>query len=169
MKGFAVIILFLASAALASCADDGKEKYTKEQRKIFTKWRKTHNKQFASLEKELAAMEIVLAAAKDIEEHNKMYKEGKIGYSRKLHEHSHLSKEERKNLFGAVMPEEEKNKTQTKGKRQTVVYVDPNDRKFWPTFPTPPEAIDWNEKGLVGPVENQSELSIELLWNWIAC
>lgn len=109
-----MIILFLAFAALASCADDGKDKYTKEQRKIFTKWRKAHNKQFASLEKELAAMEIVLAAAKEIEEHNKLHKEGKIGYSRKLHEHSHLSAEEKKkNLFGAVMPEEEKNKTQS--------------------------------------------------------
>lgn len=36
------------------------------------------------------------------------------------------------------------------------MYVDPNDRKFWPTFPTPPESIDWSEKGLVGPVENQN-------------
>lgn len=112
MKGFAVIILFLASAALASCADDGKEKFTKEQRKMFTKWRKTHNKQFETLEKELAAMEIVLAVAKEIEEHNKLHKDGKISYSRRLNQHSHLNAEEKKKLFGVVIPEEEKDKPQ---------------------------------------------------------
>lgn len=144
MKVFLVLVLCVAFSVLASCDGDGKEKFSKKQRKVFSKHCKQHGIRFKSLAEELAAMEILLAIAKEVDEHNKAYDAGTVSYKRNLNRHSHKSPAEIANLFGGSPSDEDEKKS--RGKRET-----------YPTYAKPPASVDWTKSGLVGPVENQGE------------
>lgn len=108
---------------------------------MFREWRKIHNKKYKSHAEELEALEKFTENFREIEEHNKLFARGQVSYKRKLWEFSDMSNEEkRKYLHGVNVPSEIINSRNT----GNHLY-----------FPAGPKSMDWVEKGLVGPVENQ--------------
>lgn len=140
MKALTIFVLLAAFASMAL----SKER-TAEEKKAFKAWRAKHKKQYRTLVEELLAMEILLALKEEIDAHNKLYDAGKVSYTRGLWENSDMSPEDRaKNLRGMVMPSE-------KSRAARAVSTPPA------SFPPGPPAIDWSQKGLVGPVQNQGQ------------
>lgn len=155
---FAFILLAALTALVA--ADQASSKRTKEEKKIFKEWRKKHNKHYKTKSEESAAMEKWFKNKKAIEEHNDLYEQGKVSYKRGVWEHSDLSREEKEKLLRGVKVPKEHQSDRTS--RHAHKY---------PKFPEGPDSIDWNEKGLVGPVENQGKVLINIsvpLINFIA-
>jgi C1A family cysteine protease len=134
MKG---CVVFLALFTLAAC------NWSAEEKKIFREWRKMHNKHYKSHAEELAALEKFMKNYNEIEEHNALFADGVVTYKRKLWEFSDFSHEEkRKFLHGVHVPSDHKHSRNSRSDAH-------------PHFPVGPKSIDWVEKELVGPVENQ--------------
>lgn len=113
-----------------------------DDQKIFKEYCEKFEKKYNNPEEEKKAMENVLKAVEEIEAHNKLYKKGEKTYLKGLTQHSDMSDEDWENYsFGYV----EEDESDIRSKRA----ADPNE------FPEGPDAIDWREKGLVGPVHDQ--------------
>lgn len=100
---------------------------------------------YASEDDEEEAMMNWLQHKREIDEHNKMYQQGKKTHKLDLNEHSDLSDEKLEDQLGGlllVMPDDEMRSAR-------VVTSMPNYKK-------PPKATDWRKKGLVTRVENQN-------------
>lgn len=133
-----VLLIALLSAAIEAGS-------SKEDRKHFREWCKKHNKSYRSLEEEKTALENFLVHKKTVDEHNKLFNEGKKSFSMGLSEHHDLTMDEiRETRLGVKVPEEH-------SKREKRANI--------PTFKTGPKSVDWREKGLVGPVESQAGCS----------
>jgi cathepsin L len=140
MKPLVFCIVLLGLVALGSCDA------TAEEKTIFREWRKQHKKHYRSFDEEAEAMEKFLENKQEVDDHNKLYDQGKVTYKKKIWEYSDLSREEkRKFLHGVKVP------------------ADHNSNRYgrsggnYPHFPTGPASIDWTKRGLVGPVENQMQ------------
>lgn len=132
---FAVVVaaLVFGSATSVKSVDD---------QKTFKDYCEKFEKKYNSPEEEKKAMENVLKAIEEIESHNKLYEQGKKTYLKGLTPHSDMSDEDWENYsFGYI----EEDETEIRSKRAA-------DKK---EFLEGPEAIDWREKGLVGPVHDQ--------------
>lgn len=148
MKAFVITIFVVTFAALALC--NPKPQKTDEEKKTFEEWKKTHKKEYASAVEEAAAMELILALAKEIKDHNKLYDEGKTSYRRELHEHSDKDDKDWEQSMHGYEEHEDEKAAEEDGEVE-------GDRMKRERFPPGPDAIDWNEKGLVTKVENQRE------------
>jgi xylem cysteine proteinase len=137
--------LFVACIVLASVVAFAASEFTREEKKVFREWRKKHKKVYKSHEEEIEALEKFVVNMREIEEHNKLYDQGKVTFKRKLWEFSDFSiDEKRKFLHGVNVPQN------LRSSRNSGTY---------PHFPAGPKSIDWRKKGLVGPVENQGACS----------
>jgi C1A family cysteine protease len=134
MKGFVVCFVLTVVVAVVS------SEWTAEDKKVFRDWRRIHKKMYKSHAEELDAMEKFMKNYKEIEEHNKLYEDGKVSYRRKVWEYSDMSKEEKRQFLHGVKLRDDARTTRAASSQ---------------TFPTGPKSIDWRKKGLVGPVENQ--------------
>lgn len=131
-----VVCIVLTVAVLVSC------EWSAEEKKVFREWVKTHKKQYKSQAEETAALEKFMVAVKEVEEHNKLYDEGKVSFKKKLWEYSDMSHEEkRKYLHGVKVPDDLM--------RQTRAATN------YPTFPAGPKSIDWVKRGLVSTPRQQ--------------
>lgn len=131
-----IIVLVIALGAFIDAEP------TKEDRKHFREWCNKHKKTYRSLEEEKTALNNFLVHKKTVDEHNKLYKEGKQSFSMGLSDHHDLTLDQMKKTRSGVKAPEEHSK---RDKRADNI----------PTFKTGPKSIDWREKGLVGPVANQ--------------
>jgi C1A family cysteine protease len=132
MKG---CVIFLSLVALSS------GNWTADEKKIFKTWRKEHHKHYKSHAEELVALEKFIKNFKEVEEHNRLFDEGIVTYQKKMWEFSDFSHEEkRKFLHGVHVPSDHRHS------RNLATH---------PHFPPGPKSVDWVDKGLVGPVENQ--------------
>lgn len=139
--------VFLVLVALATLSYSQQTDQATEDRKIFKEWCKKHNKQYKSHGEELTAFEKFSANKAKIEAHNKLYEEGKFSYKRGLWEHSDLSYDEkRKLLTGVKIPVDHQTARLSRA------------ASSYPNYLVGPDSIDWTEKGLVGPVEQQGKL-----------
>lgn len=139
MKNLIVWILFVASIAVSSAR-------TADERQVFKDWSRRFFKNYRSDEDEFAAMENLLRNKERIDAHNRLYDQGQKSYSMALTEHSDLTVEEvRKYLLGY---KESSDETAQRFKRESVHPKHAH-------YPSGPSSIDWRQKGLVGPVENQ--------------
>lgn len=115
---------------------------TKEDRKQFREWCKKYNKSYRTQDEEKTAMNNFLVHKKTVDDHNKLFNEGKKSFSMGLSEHHDLTLDQmKKTRLGVKAPEEHSKRN----KRADDM----------PTFKTGPKSIDWREKGLVGAVANQ--------------
>lgn len=143
MKSLKLFALTMTFAALATCSP--KPDKSDDDQKVFKDFCEKFNKGYKSEAEEKAAMENVLKAVVEIEDHNKLYDEGKTTYQKGLTQHSDLSDEDWENFnFGYV--EEDEEDSEFRSKRAAD-----NHNEFPPGAPS----IDWREKGLVGPVHDQ--------------
>lgn len=141
MKSLAVLIIFSIFFALVSCR--AKREISAEDKKIFDEWKNEYNKSYGSEEEEKKAMNCVLRESKEVEEHNRLYEQGKKTYMVGLNEHSDIEEEDFEKLLFGYIEEEEEEGQKSRSTRDTA------------KFPKGPDSIDWTAKGLVGPVENQ--------------
>lgn len=123
---------------------------SEEEKKIFREWRRKHKKMYKSHAEEQAAMEKFFKNMEAINAHNKLYDEGKVSFSRGLWEFSDLSREEKERYLRGL-----KNPNGADSVRRPT-----RQATSYPQYPTGPDSIDWNERGLVGPVQNQGETLI---------
>lgn len=146
------LILFVAAMALTCCdAQSKRRQRTPEERQRFKDWRQKFQANYRNEEEELNAMENLLENQKKIDEHNKLFAEGKETYTQGLWKHSDLSTEEKKMyLTGLLVPPE----TRSLPVAQVL-----------PTISTGPSSVDWRAQGLVGPVMDQGEFSMTLILN----
>lgn len=140
MRSLELCVLIVAFAALSSSSPAPDNSV--DDQKVFKDFCEKFDKKYSSDAEEKAAMQNVLQAVKEIEEHNKLYEQGKKSYKQGLTQHSDLSDEEWEALLGY----EEEDETEFRSKRAA-------DNKN--EFPEGPESVDWREKGLVGPVHDQ--------------
>lgn len=135
-------LVFVAIAvAVFSFGSTASDKSVDDQ-KIFKDYCEKFEKKYNSPQEEKKAMENVLKAIEEIEAHNKLYEQGINTYFKGLTQHSDVSDEDWENYsFGYI----EEDETEIRSKRA----ADKNE------FPEGPKAIDWREKGLVGPVHDQ--------------
>lgn len=134
MKLLIVLLLCVTFIAFAT------GKRTKEERQHFKRWVRQFKKKYCNLAEETEAMEKMLINKLAIEEHNKLFEQGKSSYKRALWQHSDLSKEEKRKKLT--------------GHRDAPDRITREADKY-PTFPTGPAAVNWTERGLVGPVKDQ--------------
>lgn len=142
MNSLTVLVLF-AVVALAACA------HTKDEKKAFADFCKQHNKRYNSHEEREKAFDNFLKNKEKIDAHNKLYNQGKVKFHLALWEHADLSPEQMKErIAGGTAPNDSRKKRQN-----------PSPKPY-PTYSAAPDAIDWRDMGLVGPVEKQSELTM---------
>lgn len=138
MKIRAVTVLVLVIALNAVIGSE----HSAEDRKQFRQWCKQYNKNYRTSDEEKTAMNNFMVHKKTIDDHNKLYKEGKKSFSMGLSEHHDLTIDQmRKTRSGVKVPSDQMKRE----KRADSI----------PTYKTGPKSIDWREKGLVGPVANQ--------------
>lgn len=114
----------------------------------FEEFKTKFNKNYASKNEEQRAMTNFLKHKKDIDEHNKLYDQGKTSYQMNLFEHSDLSEDEMFEFLSGF--DESYDDSQDRSKR--AVYSYPPGH-----FPPGPASINWTERGIVGPIGNQSK------------
>lgn len=138
MKNLTIFVV-LAIVAVAACDRSS------DDNKAFNEWAKRFKKYYKDHDERLEAMENFLENKKRVDRHNRLYEDGKKKYKLGLMEHADLTIEEIRQLMtGLRVPEEYRSKRASSGP--------------YPTYPPAPASIDWTKKGLVGPVENQSEI-----------
>ena len=139
------ISIFLTVFASAISLTVGR---TDEEKQHFRSWSKQFAKKYPSEHHEVIAMEKMLKSKEIVEAHNKLYEQGKSTYKMCLSEHSDLSIEEmQQHLLGY---RESSDELSSRSKRESRgAHAARYD------FPAGPPAIDWRDKGLVGPVVNQ--------------
>lgn len=116
---------------------------TPEEKASFKQWRQKYKKRYSSRTEGDAAMEKVLLHKEKIDEHNKLFAQGKVTFQRGLWEHSDMSHEEKqKYLMGLKVP------PQTRSL--------PSEPSI-PQFPHGQASVNWTAKGLVAPVEDQGK------------
>lgn len=109
--------------------------------KEFRAWRAKYRKKYSSPEEEKAALNNWLANKARIEVHNEKLEAGDVTFSRGLWKYSDLSPEEKAQSLGGLTPPPQ-------------VRSAPIAPAI-PQFPKGPAALDWGQKGLVGPVLEQ--------------
>lgn len=148
MKVLLVLTILAAFAVMLASA------LSKVDRETFRHWRKQFDKVYRSQAEEREAMENFLKNRDNIEAHNKLYNQGKVSYEKGLNEHSDLSPQQmRKHLLGVKFPRgssgNRRSRRDTAGGFGSTAPI--------PNYPQGPNAIDWNELGLVGPIESQGK------------
>lgn len=134
-----VSILFVLAALIAhACCQDGQ--HTPEEQELFEKWCERHGKKYESPAEAEDALKKLLVNKAEIDAHNERFEKGEVPFKRGLFRHSDMSLEEKKQHLGGIQ-------------------VPPTTRSLpaapLPIFPTGPASIDWGERGLVGPVQDQ--------------
>lgn len=152
MKSLIILILVTCFVAISLCDQQNGQRLgkrrrlrpvTPEEKNQFTKWRKSHRKRYRSQAEEEEAMEKLLTNKEKIDQHNKLFKEGRVTFTRGLWEHSDMSDEDKqKYLMGLTLPPEPRSH--------------PSPANI-PQYPIGPASVNWREKGLVGPVEDQGK------------
>lgn len=164
MKTPAVIVL-LVIALVGFSSGAPKFEVTPEQRKAFDEWKQTHKKEYRTIAEELIALEIVLINLAKIIEHNKLYDQGKVTYTRGLYKYSDLSKEDRKKfLKGHKRSDRPKNSESTRSKRTDQKEEHEHEHHHHHhhhdenrTYPAEYDIVNWKNQGWVSPVEDQGE------------
>ena len=140
MKAFKAFIFFGIFGLSALNAAER----TPEEHRHFKDWCKKHGKKYRSLEEEEIAMENLLKHKEIVDAHNKEYYEGQQSFSMGLSDHHDLTLEQLKKLRGGIkVPPEYESRRST--------------RANYPNYPPGPSSIDWNDRGLVGPVRDQAQ------------
>lgn len=142
MRAFVIFCFLLIALVAIASGEKGRSKGTKEERRLFRKWVKEHNKKYKSHAEAEAAFDKLLKNHRESEEHNKLHDQKKASFRRGLWEHSDLTHEERRKRLGGAVTQDPSGKRTTRGVSN-------------PEFPAAPDSINWVEKGLVGPVLNQ--------------
>jgi C1A family cysteine protease len=139
MKALTAVVIVATFVALGSCCP-GSRQVSSEDRRFFESWKRQYGKSYESYEEEQRAMLNVLAEQSEVEEHNRLYEQGRKTYAIGLNEHSDLSEEEFKlHLLGYDEEDD--------GQSSRLTHHG--------HFPPGPDYVNWTAKGLVGPVENQ--------------
>lgn len=147
MKAATLVVLITACIALCAC------KATSDQSKIFEDFKRKFNKEYRTQDEEMKAFENVIKNNEEVEEHNILYEQGKVSYSADLFEHSDLSEAEMyQHLSGLDEALDEEDVDRSKRAVLTHSNLD---------YPTGPASINWTERGIVGPVGNQSKNILE--------
>ena len=110
----------------------------------FAQWMAEHGKKYDTAEEEEKRMGIFAANKKFVERHNAEHAEGKHSHWVGLNHLADLTAEEFRNMLGY--------------KRELLDARPPVDPTTWEyASVTPPESVDWVEKGAVTPVKNQGQ------------
>lgn len=134
-------VLFLL-IAIAVMNVDCKKTRKPEEIKIFNDWKVKHNKKYASKEKEETAMDRVLEVKVKVDEHNKLYEQGRTTYKQKLDPFVDMTSDEmRAQMMGLTVPKQ-------KGSRISA-------RAAEPIYQPGPASLNWTALGLVTPVKYQ--------------
>lgn len=144
MKSLQALILFGALAFVTISFTDGSY-FSTEERRFFNSWCKKHDKHYRSKDEEEKAIENLMNNKKMVEEHNEQYKKGLISYELQLFHHSDLSEEE---MAQHLEGYDNSNGTDVDSERATRATKASD-------FPEGPASIDWRDKGIVSPVEDQ--------------
>lgn len=145
MKGETFLTIFLSVVAFSAGSFRSDEEV-----EAFKDWAQQFQKVYRSESEELKAMEKFWKSKDFVDTHNELFAQGKKTYRMRLNEHSDLTLDEvKRHLTGYRETEEERlsrSKRESTGARHAH-------------FPPGPQSIDWRKRGLVGPVENQSEFN----------
>lgn len=139
------ILVFLfacAAVALVQCVPQDRRSDRSESERIeFRNWKNRFAKKYSSLAEENEAMDKFFENKAKIDAHNELVDQGELTFRRALWEHSDKSDDDKlKDLGGLTPPPESRS-----------LPVPPEI----PQFPPGPDSVDWGERGLVGPVQNQ--------------
>lgn len=143
MRSLTLIAVIAGVAALGSCSPS-KRDISAHDRQFFNEWKREYNKYYSSAEEEGKAMLSVLAERDEVDEHNRLYEQGKKSYEVGLNEHSDLTQQEYElHLLGLTEEDESSSEIYSRFARASR------------SFPPGPPSVNWTARGLVGPVENQ--------------
>lgn len=132
-------------AAFDVALADSTNNWTQEELDKFKEWKSKFHKSYASEASEEEAMNRVLTKLRDIEEHNKSFHAGDVSFTRALGKFSDLKDEDKHKHF----PMLHGNLKFDRNEPRSAIWTD------YPNYPTGPASIDWNERGLIGPVLSQ--------------
>jgi hypothetical protein len=116
---------------------------------IFEEWKMKFNKSYPTKSQENEAKFNLLENKKSVDEHNELYRLGKVSYKRGLNRYSDITTEEQEEILtGLAMPPVDEIESVSS-------RVDEN---FFSLSPAP-KSIDWSRKGLVTSVHDQGSCS----------